>query len=132
MAQGIADEVPQYLMEVRAIEDDDSSAGDVDFHHSRRDFFLDHEFVDKKRQCLAQVDRFSMRTVSPPQLENVADNAFDALGVVQHDAQQPVVTWGRRLLAQQLSRMFDGRQRVSDFVGDVGGYITRPLAKNFP
>jgi hypothetical protein len=51
-----------------------------------------------------------MRTIAPPEFEHVADDAFDAIRVVEHDAQQAIVRRVVILFAQQLARMVDRRQ----------------------
>src|SRR5450631_1387167 len=70
----------------------------------------------------AEHDDFGLLAVTAIELQDLADDAVDALGVGAYHRQQPLAFGGdRAVLLQQLRRLIDRGQGIANFVGDTGG-----------
>ena len=120
MAPRIAEQVPEYAMQMVAVELNPESWRHAQVKHARRNAFGLPDLVNHTAHESIKLKQFRLSPVTPIQLQDLLHNAVQASSIVTNNAGQASVTWfAAGLLGQQLRRVPDGRQRIAYFVGDV-------------
>ena len=73
-----------------------------------------------------------MQAIPPADCEYVADDAFDALRVLDDNAQQTLAHRVVLRLGQQLAGVLDRRQRIADFMGDTARQASQRRQLDLP
>src|SRR5688572_12141054 len=122
IAQGVATQVPHHLIEMAAVEADRGLERHLQPQDLRIDALDTAELLGEGAQKVGNGKVLGERAVAPVELEHILHHAIEPLSVVVDDAQQTVRrVVEARLLLQQLGGMADGRERIADFVSDIGG-----------
>src|SRR5207248_2134152 len=120
MLPRIAHEIPEDLVQVTAVEQHLQVLGTLHDDAAGRYVLGLHDFLDERGDEVLADDHLRLLAVATIELQHLAHDAVDALGVVANHRQQ-ALTFGRdrAVFLQKLRGLVDRRQRVTHLVRDA-------------
>ena len=120
MAVRVADQIPQYLIQMAAVENDAPHGADLERQYFHGHFLVGTKDPHELFEVGLGIDRLGLRAVAAIQIQHFLHHPVQAMRVFPNDGQQALVF--RTALAhfvQQFRRMINAGKRISDFVRDA-------------